>query len=82
VIGRKLEFHAKLKVADEEKVDEESSEASEEVGFDGMEAFFIGVDEAKNEDVMSNNNKNVREVIGLYLHVNNESKSVNKRFKK
>ncbi len=57
VIGWEFEFHAEFEVADEEKVDEKGSETSEEIGLNWMKALFIGVDESKDEDVVSNNDK-------------------------
>lgn len=67
-------------MADEEKVDEEGSEASEEVSLNWMKALFIGVNESKNEDVVSNNDKEVR-MVTLKLHVNKWIHNCNPRFK-
>ena len=67
-------------MADEEKVDEKGSETSEEIGLNWMKALFIGVDESKDEDVVSNNDKEVR-VVTLKLHVNKCTHNCNPRFK-
>ena len=71
VIWSKFEFHAKIKVSDEEKVDKESCKTSDQVGLNWMQSLFICVNEAKNEDVMSNDYQNVWQIVSLYLHVNN-----------